>query len=354
MLLRNRRPSVPIPGHVGTASVASSTTPIAKSSDSHAFGGALAFNFFQFVGNPSAENRAGFGGEAKSKGEFVSLISKGAAFLGGCKELVLAEAHLPYNSGMTLDELEVDTATQQAVEALVTLSHDSMDIISWALSDLLERLAKVRGFLAGGILAHLAPRLKPAYPFLREHHAQHLFQPVLTSMPILFAKPVTGPGATVVIPKAVQPPKEHLPDYEVELVIVIGKAANDVSEADALDYVLGYTGANDVSFRKLQMATSQWGFSKGFDNTNPIGPCLVSAAAIPDPQKVSLKCTVNSAVVQDGSTAEQIFSIRKTVAFLSQGTTLEPGSVILTGTPKGVGFVKKPPLCLKDGDRVSV
>lgn len=176
-------------------------------------------------------------------------------------------------------------------------------------------------------------------------------------MPILFAKPVTsliGPGATVVIPKSTQPPKEHLPDYEVELVIVIGKAAKDVSEADALDYVLGYTGANDVSFRKLQMATSQWGFSKGFDNTNPIGPCLVAAAAIPDPQKVPLKCTVNGAVVQDGSTAEQIFSIRKTVSFLSQGTTLEPGSVILTGTPKGVGFVKKPPLFLKDGDRVSV
>ncbi|KAF8165724.1 hypothetical protein B0H34DRAFT_690277 [Crassisporium funariophilum] len=177
------------------------------------------------------------------------------------------------------------------------------------------------------------------------------------AFPILFYKPVTsliGPLATVVIPQAAQPPKEHLPDYEVELVIVIGKPAKDVEEKDALDYVLGYTGANDVSFRKHQMAVSQWGFSKSFDNTNPFGPCLVSNSAIPDPQKVFLKCTVNGHIVQDGTTAEQIFNVRQTIAFLSQGTTLEPGSIILTGTPKGVGFVKKPPMYLQGGDRMNV
>jgi len=177
------------------------------------------------------------------------------------------------------------------------------------------------------------------------------------AFPVLFYKPVTsliGPLAPVVIPKVAQPPQEHLPDYEVELVIVIGKAARDVSEADALDYILGYTGANDVSFRKHQMAVSQWGFSKGFDNTNPLGPCLVSSTTIPDPQKVLLKCTVNGNVVQDGTTAEQIFNVRQTIAFLSQGTTLLPGTIILTGTPKGVGFVKKPAAYLKDGDKMSV
>ncbi|KAJ7245705.1 hypothetical protein C8J57DRAFT_1358129 [Mycena rebaudengoi] len=175
--------------------------------------------------------------------------------------------------------------------------------------------------------------------------------------PVLFIKPVTsllGPSAPVVIPKVALPPHEHLPDYEVELVIVIGKPAKDVSEANALDYVLGYTGANDVSFRKHQMAVSQWNFSKGFDNTNPLGPCLVTASAIPDPQKIPLSCTVNGVVVQDGNTADQIFSVRQTVSFLSQGTTLEPGSIILTGTPKGVGFVKKPPAYLKHGDKMSV
>ncbi|KAJ7458398.1 hypothetical protein B0H11DRAFT_2061866 [Mycena galericulata] len=176
-------------------------------------------------------------------------------------------------------------------------------------------------------------------------------------VPVLFVKPPTaliGPGATVLIPKVAQPAKEHLPDYEVELVIVIGKPAKDVSEADALDYVLAYTGANDVSFRKHQNTVPQWAFSKGFDNTNPLGPCLVSAASIPDPQVIPLKCTVNGNVLQDGNTSNQIFTVRQTIAFLSQGTTLLPGTVILTGTPKGVGFVKKPPLYLKHGDEVSV
>ncbi|KAG6897619.1 hypothetical protein C0992_013059 [Termitomyces sp. T32_za158] len=177
------------------------------------------------------------------------------------------------------------------------------------------------------------------------------------NFPVLFYKPVTsliGPLAPVIIPKVAQPPKDHLPDYEVELVIVIGKAAKNVSEADALDYVLAYSGANDVSFRKHQMAVSQWGFSKSFDNTNPFGPCLVSSRLIPDPQRLELKTTVNGNLLQNGNTAEQIFGVRQTVAFLSQGTTLEPGTIILTGTPKGVGFVKSPPLHLKHGDKMSV
>ncbi|KAF5371120.1 hypothetical protein D9758_004109 [Tetrapyrgos nigripes] len=194
--------------------------------------------------------------------------------------------------------------------------------------------------------------------------------------PILFVKPVTsliGPNASIIIPRAAQPPEEHLPDYEVELTVIIGKAAKDVSEADALDFVLAYTGANDVSFRKHQNAVSQWCFSKGFgsfflpagntqianlmcssDNTNPFGPCLVSATAIPDPQSVPLKCTLNGQVMQDGTTADQIFTIRKSIQWLSQGTTLEPGSIIMTGTPKGVGSVKEPPVYLKDGDSTAV
>lgn len=173
--------------------------------------------------------------------------------------------------------------------------------------------------------------------------------------PVLFYKPagsLIGPNAPVIIPLVAQPVHEHLPDYEVELVIVIGKAAKNVSEKDALDYVLGYTGANDVSFRKHQMSVSQWCFSKGFDNTNPLGPCLISASVITDPQTIPLKCTVNDTVLQDGNTADQIFTVRTTVSYLSQGTTLEPGSIILTGTPKGVGFVRKPVIYLKDGDRM--
>ncbi|KAJ7724734.1 hypothetical protein DFH07DRAFT_971129 [Mycena maculata] len=208
----------------------------------------------------------------------------------------------------------------------------------------------------------LSPLAKEEVKYVRclgLNYADHAAEAQLPAppFPVLFVKPVTsllGPGAPVVIPKVAQPPKEHLPDYEVELTIVIGRPARDVSEDDALDYVLGYTGANDVSFRKHQMAVSQWGFSKGFDNTNPLGPCLVAAAAVPDPQALPLTCAVNNTVVQDGNTADQIFTVRQTIAFLSQGTTLEPGSLILTGTPKGVGFVKKPPVYLKHGDQMRV
>ncbi|PAV20787.1 fumarylacetoacetate hydrolase [Pyrrhoderma noxium] len=175
--------------------------------------------------------------------------------------------------------------------------------------------------------------------------------------PILFYKPKTsliGPEAVINVPKAAQPVNKHLPDYEVELTVVIGKPAKDVSENDALDYVLGYTAGNDTSFRFHQMSVSQWGFSKGFDNSTPIGPVLVSSKTVPDPQKLPLRTFLNGEKMQDGNTADQIFNVRQTIAWLSQGTTLEPGSIIMTGTPKGVGFVKKPPVFLKHGDDVRV
>ncbi|KIN99193.1 hypothetical protein M404DRAFT_1004870 [Pisolithus tinctorius Marx 270] len=174
-------------------------------------------------------------------------------------------------------------------------------------------------------------------------------------VPVLFYKPLTsmiGPNVPICIPKIAQPVEDHLPDYEVELTIVIGRAAKGVSEADALDYVLGYTGANDVSFRKHQMTTSQWDFSKSFDNTTPLGPCIISNNAVPDPQAIPLTCSLNGKVLQNGNTKDQIFNVRKTVAFLSQATTLEPGSVILTGTPAGVGYARKPPVVLRKGDVV--
>ncbi|KAL4076250.1 hypothetical protein V8B97DRAFT_2001663 [Scleroderma yunnanense] len=191
------------------------------------------------------------------------------------------------------------------------------------------------------------------------NYSDHAAEAKMTkpAAPILFYKPlasIIGPNAPIFIPRVAQPVEEHLSDYEVELTIVIGKVAKNVSEADALDYVLGYTGANDVSFRKHQLMTSQWGFSKSFDNTTPLGPCLVSSNAIPDPQVIPLTCTLNGKALQDGNTKNQIFSVRRTVAFLSQATTLEPGSVILTGTPAGVGFVRRPAVVLKNGDDVRV
>jgi len=187
-------------------------------------------------------------------------------------------------------------------------------------------------------------------------HAAEAKMPI-PPIPNLFYKPITTiipPGAPIVIPRVAQPVEEHVPDYEVELAIVIGKVARDVPEDKALEYVLGYTAGNDVSFRKYQLAVSQWCFSKSFDNTTPIGPCLVSTRQIPDPQNLSLTTMLNGKVLQDGTTANQIFSVKQTVAFLSQGTTLLPGAVIITGTPKGVGFVRDPPILLRHGDDLRI
>lgn len=187
----------------------------------------------------------------------------------------------------------------------------------------------------------------------RDHAAEAKMQ--APPNPVLFYKPVQaliGPCDTILVPKACQPVDFHLPDFEAELTIVIGKPCKNVSEDEALDYVLGYTLGNDMSFRYHQMAVSQWSFSKGFDDATPWGPCIVRATEIPDPQTLALKTVVNGETMQDGNTSDQIFTVRNTVAFLSQGTTLPPGSIIMTGTPKGVGFVRKPPVFLKHGDEV--
>jgi len=173
--------------------------------------------------------------------------------------------------------------------------------------------------------------------------------------PVLFYKPsstLTGPVAPINIPLALQPVEKHLPDFEVELTVVIGKAAKNVSEADALDYVLAYTNGNDTSFRYHQFAVSQWDFSKGFDDTTPIGPCLVAAHTIPDPQHIPLRSILNGKTLQDGTTANQVFSIRQVISHLSTGTTLHPGSLIMTASPNGVGFARTPRIYLKHGDEI--
>ncbi|EIW87167.1 hypothetical protein CONPUDRAFT_134454 [Coniophora puteana RWD-64-598 SS2] len=174
----------------------------------------------------------------------------------------------------------------------------------------------------------------------------------LPEVPTMFMKATTsviGHGASICVPRIAQPVSEHLPDYEAEVAIIISKPAKDVTEADALTYVLGYAAANDVSFRKHQMMTSQ-ACSKSFDNTTPLGSCIVSSRTISDPQNLPItftQCLFNTF-------SEQIFTIAQTVSYLSQGTTLEAGSVILTGTPKGVGFTRSPPTFLKHGDESRV
>ncbi len=171
--------------------------------------------------------------------------------------------------------------------------------------------------------------------------------------PIIFAKyptSIIGPGDTI----AWSPTLTQKVDFEAELAVVIGRTARRVSEADALHYVFGYTAANDVTARDLQYGDGQWVRGKSLDTFCPLGPALVTADAIPDPQKLAIRCTVNGATMQDSSTAEMIFGVAHLISYASQAFTLEPGDLILTGTPNGVGHFRTPPVYLQPGDRVVV
>lgn len=145
-------------------------------------------------------------------------------------------------------------------------------------------------------------------------------------------------------------------DFEAELAVVIGTAAKDVAEPDAMRHVMGYCCANDVSARWWQKHGSggQFNRGKGFDTFCPLGPVVVPAEEVGDPQAMSVVCRVNGETMQDGSTADMIFSVAALVSELSRGTTLVPGTVILTGTPEGVGAGRTPPRFLQDGDEVEV
>ncbi|KAK6954048.1 hypothetical protein Daesc_004010 [Daldinia eschscholtzii] len=170
-------------------------------------------------------------------------------------------------------------------------------------------------------------------------------------------KPVTSlSGPTDPIPIHPIAQEELGLDYEVELVVIIGKEAKDVPESEALDYVLGYAVGNDVSHRDWQVARGggQWSLGKGFDGWAPYGPGIATSNVIKDPQTLKISTRVNGQTVQESNTADQIFNVSQTIAFLSRGHTLLPGDLIWTGTPSGVGMGRKPQLWLKDGDIVEV
>ena len=166
-------------------------------------------------------------------------------------------------------------------------------------------------------------------------------------------------GDDIVIPAACRDGATGGPrqvDFEAELAVVIGWACKDVGEERALEFVLGYCCANDVSARWWQKKGSGGQFCRGksFDTFCPLGPAVVPAAAVQDVQGLAVRCRVNGEVMQEASTKDMIFPVRHLVAELSRGTTLMPGTVILTGTPSGVGMARTPPVWLKDGDVVEV
>ena len=175
----------------------------------------------------------------------------------------------------------------------------------------------------------------------------------LPTVPVLFAKyrnSLAGPYDDIVVP----PVAVKQLDYEAELAVIIGRRASRVDRSEALAYVAGYSVLNDVSARDLQMQTSQWGGGKAIDTFAPMGPGIVPARYIPDPQDLLLTTTLNGKVLQHGSTREMIFSVAEAIAFITQFMTLEPGDIIATGTPAGVGFTRKPQILMQDGDIVEI
>ena len=173
------------------------------------------------------------------------------------------------------------------------------------------------------------------------------------STPLIFTKFTTsiiGPGDEI----CWSPELSSQVDYEVELAAVIGKDCSHVSEADALDYVAGYTVANDVSARDLQFSDGQWVRAKSLDTFCPMGPAFVTADEIPDPQVLEIRCTLNGQVMQNSNTKEMIFSVANLVSYCSASFKLNAGDVIITGTPHGVGLGMDPQVFMKEGDVVVV
>jgi 2-keto-4-pentenoate hydratase/2-oxohepta-3-ene-1,7-dioic acid hydratase in catechol pathway len=174
----------------------------------------------------------------------------------------------------------------------------------------------------------------------------------IPTRPTIFSKynnTVIGTGDNIVLPK-----NSEKPDYEAEFAFVIGKGGRHIKAENWKDHVFGYMNLNDVSARDVQLAVSQWVMGKTFDTFAPMGPYLVTADEIADPHNLTISLTVNGETLQNSNTKELIFKIPELVEFLSSIMTLEPGDIVSTGTPSGVGFSYNPPKWLKPGDEVVV
>jgi 2-keto-4-pentenoate hydratase/2-oxohepta-3-ene-1,7-dioic acid hydratase in catechol pathway len=208
------------------------------------------------------------------------------------------------------------------------------------------------------VTKRLAPVLPTQILCIGLNYRQHAAETgaKVPERPILFVKGVNAlqnPRDPILIPTHAASDQV---DYECELAVVIGRLCKNVSREDALKYVLGYTCCNDVSARdwQLQWGGGQWCRGKFFDTFAPLGPCLVTPEEMPNPNALRIKTVLNGQTVQDSSTSDMIFDVPTLISFLSGSTTLLPGTVILTGTPQGVGMAQKPPRWLKVGDTVSI
>lgn len=209
--------------------------------------------------------------------------------------------------------------------------------------------------VATKILAPLDPAAILCIGLNYRKHAEEGKQPIPQN-PVLFMKTATAvqnPGDPIVLPRKLRSDKV---DYECELAVIIGKRCYNVSRANALSHVLGYSCANDVSARDWQKegGGGQWCRGKTFSTFCPLGPCLVTADEIQDPNALQIRTILNGNTMQDWNTNDMIFDVPTLIEFLSASTVLAPGTVILTGTPHGVGAARTPPVFLQPGDTVAI
>ncbi len=256
-----------------------------------------------------------------------------------------------HRTDVVLARVEGDQAVVLASES----SHPAADVLRETLAESVDlrgdgervRLADLR------VLTPLANPSKILAVGL--NYADHARESGVAApeAPVFFAKlpnTLTGPGEPIVFRAA----DSTQVDYEAELAVVIGRRARDVPVADALDIALGYTVANDISARDAQFADGQWIRGKSFDSFCPLGPQIVTADEIGDVQSLRIACRVNGETLQDGTTKDMIHGVAAIVSYASRFLTLEPGDLVLTGTPPGVGFARTPAVFLQDGDTVEV
>lgn len=283
----------------------------------------------------------------------------------------LAEVRIAPRVGCLLtDNLILDF--YEALSTAETNLESPADPLSWfdldgpwlsAITPLRERVLSdfERSGVVSNSLIHmdqvqlLAPVLRPGKLICiglnyRDHVAESNMP--IPERPVIFSKfttAIVGSNQPILLPGS-----SSQVDYEAELAVVIGRRAKFVQPEQALDYVFGYTCFNDISARDFQFKDGQWQRGKSCDTFAPMGPYIGTSDEIGDPHHLSIKLRLNGQIMQDSNTDQLIFGVRELIAFLSETITLEPGDVIATGTPPGVGFARKPPVFLKTGDRVEV
>lgn len=294
--------------------------------------------------------------------KLITFSREGVTRIGAIVNEEVVDLHLSYR---TLLEQEGKIRAQQIADAFVPEDmtgflqggKESMELakkaIDFALTN--KQVGEYKLVHAVSDVKVGAPVPKPGKIFAVGHnYREHILEMgrELPSYPVVFAKfanTVIGPQDDIPF----YPISEQL-DYEAEFAFVIGKRAKDVSEEDALDYVAGYAVSNDVTYRDFQRRTLQWLQGKTVDGSLPMGPWMVTSDELTNPSGLEMVLTVNGEERQRTNTANQVFSVQYLVSFLSSIATLEPGDIVITGTPGGVGVARDPQVWLKDGDVVSI